>query len=75
MGSPFSMGLSGLATRNVVKYVKRFEVCGEFKDCELQEHAQVGRVPDNSMFMNTLVRVAIERMDKLQEFRHVEIDV
>ena len=69
MASPFSMGLSGLATRNVASYVKSFEVCGQWKEYELQQHASVGRVPDETMLMNSLVRVAVERMECLEEFR------
>lgn len=56
------MGLNGLVSRNVTGYVKKFEVCGEWKEHELQEHAKAGRVPEESMMMNTLVRVAVERM-------------
>lgn len=69
MASPFSMGLSGLVLRNVSGYVQDLEVCGEWKEHELQEHARVGRVPDESMMMNTLVRVAVEKMTVLDRFR------
>ena len=44
MGSPFSMGLNGLVSRDVSNYVRSFEVCGEWKEHELAEHAKVGRV-------------------------------
>jgi len=71
MASPFSMGLSGLVSRNVAGYVKTFEVCGEWKEYELEEHSRVGRVPDASMMLNSLVRVAIERMPVLQSFRYL----
>lgn len=64
------MGLNGLVSRNVAGYVKSFEVCGEWKEYELQEHARVGRVPDGSMMLNTLVRAAIERMAVLVSFRY-----
>ena len=69
MSSPFSMGLNGLVSRNVAEYVRRFGVCGEWKEHELEEYSKVGRVPDASMMMNTLVRVAIERMGALDSFR------
>lgn len=71
MASPFSMGLNGLVSRNISGYVKNFDVCGEWKEHELQEHARVGRVPDESMMMNTLVRVAVEKMIVLDSFRLV----
>ena len=70
MSSPFSMGLSGLVSRNVAGYVRRFEVCGEWAEHDLEEFAKVGRVPDGSMMLNTLVRVAIERIPELQKFRY-----
>ncbi len=65
------MGLNGLVSRNVSGYVKNFEVCGEWKEHEQQEHAKVGRVPDESMVLNTLVRVAVEKMTVLDSFRCV----
>ena len=69
MSSPLSMGLNGLVSRNVAGYVRNFEICGEWKEDELEEHAKVGRVPDGSMMLNTLVRIAIERMEILERFR------
>ena len=65
------MGLNGLATRNVTGYVRNFEICGNWKEHEPQEHAKAGRVPDESMMMNTLVRVAMEKMVVLESFRFV----
>ena len=70
MASPFSMGLNGLVSRNVAGYVKSFEVCGEWKEHALEEHARVGRVPDETMMLNSLVRVAIERMAVMDNFRY-----
>lgn len=70
MASPFTMGLNGLVSRNVAGYVKYFELYGEWKEYELQEHAKLGRVPDESMMLNTLVRVAVERMAVLDSFRY-----
>ncbi|KAL6721737.1 hypothetical protein ACLMJK_000842 [Lecanora helva] len=62
------MGLNGLVSRNVAGYVKNFELTGEWKEHEVQEHAKVGRVPDESMMLNSLVRVAVERMAVLDSF-------
>ena len=70
MACPFAMALNGLVTRNVAGYVKKFKVYGEWKDYEIEECARVGRVPDGSMLMNTLVRVAVERMAVLDDFRY-----
>ena len=63
------MGLNGLVSRNVAGYVRSFEICGEWKECELEEYAKVGRVPDGSMMLNILVKIAIERMEVLEKFR------
>ena len=64
------MGLNGLVSRNVAGYVKTFEVCGEWKEHALEEHARVGRVPDETMMLNSLVRVAVEKMMVLDSFRY-----
>lgn len=69
MASPFSMGLSGLVSRNVAGYVKSFRLYGDWKEYELQEHSKVGRVTDSSMMLCTLVRVAVEKMGVLKSFR------
>lgn len=69
MASPFSMGLNGLVSRNIAGYTKNFEIGGEWKEHELEEHSKVGRVPDESMMLNTLVRVAVEKMTVLDSFR------
>ena len=72
MASPFTMGLTGLVSRNVAGYVKEFKVCGEWKEYDLQECAKVGRVPDGSMMLNGLVRAAVERMTVMKSFRYVD---
>ena len=71
--SPFSMGLNGLLTRNVVGLVRSFGLTGKWKEHDLEEHARVGRVPDNSMMLNMGVRAAVDRMDKLESFRYLTI--
>lgn len=68
MASPFSMGLNGLVSRNVAKYVKKFRVGGGWKDHDGPEHSKVGRVTDASMNLSSLIRVAIERMAVLENF-------
>lgn len=35
-------------------------------------HTKVGRVPDGSMMINTLIRAAIDRMPSLETFRYLE---
>ncbi|KAL8860715.1 MAG: hypothetical protein Q9178_002745 [Gyalolechia marmorata] len=67
MGSPFVMGLNGLVLRNVAGYVRRLELVGEWKEDNLEECSKRGRVPDSSIILNTLVRVAIERATNLRD--------
>ena len=69
MGSPFSMGLNGLVSRNVAGYVRSFKLHGEWKEHESEEQSKVGRVSDESMMLNSLIRVAVERMAVLDSFR------
>lgn len=66
-GSPFSMGLNGLATRNYGTYVKHFSLQGASKERDIDE-VRAGRIPDDEMMMNIAVRAAIERMDNLRSF-------
>ena len=69
--SPFFMALNAIITRNVAGWVKKFKVYGEWRDNDLEECARVGRVPDNNMMLNTLVRAAIDRMPALESFTYV----
>jgi hypothetical protein len=69
-GSPFSMGLNALITRNVVGYVESFEVAGEWTDHGMEENARAGRVSDGGMMLALLIRAAIDRMTKLKSFRY-----
>lgn len=64
------MALNGLVSRNVAGYVRSFRVHGAWKEHEVQEHAQVGRVTDGSMMLGTLIRVAVEKMSVLCSFRY-----
>lgn len=68
--SPFAMGLNALVTRNVANYVRKFKVCGKWKDYDLEEYAKVGRVPDGSMMLNMLVRASLDRMSALDSFTY-----
>ncbi|KAL8949847.1 MAG: hypothetical protein Q9222_004087 [Ikaeria aurantiellina] len=61
------MGLNGLVLRNVVGYVKKLKIVGDFKEHDLDECSRKGRVPDSSMMLNTLVRVAVERATSLKD--------
>lgn len=67
--SPFAMGLNGLISRNLGGLVRSFKICGEWKEYDLEEFTRVGRIPDNSMMLNMVVRMAVEKMEKLESFR------
>lgn len=68
-GSPFSMALDGIVSRNVGGYVRDFRLLGDFQEKEKDQYEK-GRIPDNTMMLNIVVRAAIEKMDKLQTFRY-----
>ena len=68
-GSPFSMGLNGLVTRNYAGYVKRWKVEGDWREKDVEEFAK-GRIPDNSMMLNIAIRAALDRMTILESFRY-----
>ncbi|KAF2103089.1 hypothetical protein NA57DRAFT_33159 [Rhizodiscina lignyota] len=66
-GSPFSMGLNGLVTRNVAAYVRKWSVQGEWRERDVEEFSK-GRIPDNSMMLNIAIRAAMDRMAILESF-------
>ena len=66
-GSPFIMGLNGLVTKSHASLVKEFRLWGQWAELGVEDFAK-GRIPDNSMMLNTLVGVAIQRMLKLRSF-------
>lgn len=66
--SPFTMGLNAVITRPFATLVRSISLRGEWKERELEEHAQVGRVPDSSMLLNIAVRAAVDRMANLESF-------
>lgn len=66
--SPFTMALNAVITRPYAMLVRSFTLRGDWKDRELEEHAQVGRVPDSSMLLNIAVRAAVDRMTNLESF-------
>ena len=67
--SPFSMGLNALVTRNVSQLVRRLALQGIWKEHDLKEFSQVGRVPDDAMMLNIAVRAAVDRCTGLESFR------
>ncbi|KAF2140512.1 uncharacterized protein K452DRAFT_299264 [Aplosporella prunicola CBS 121167] len=67
-GSPFSMGLNGLVTKNVAHYVRSLRLVGHWRESDNDDFKK-GRVPDNSMMLNIAVRAAMDRMERLEEFQ------
>ncbi|EDN05875.1 conserved hypothetical protein [Histoplasma mississippiense (nom. inval.)] len=65
-GSPFSIALNAVVTRNVGGLVRSLTLRGEWRENELEEHARVGRVPDSSMMLNIVVRAAVDKMPGLE---------
>lgn len=66
-GSPFMLALNGLATKSHATVVKDFRVWGEWRELGQEDFAK-GRVPDNSMMLNMMLRTCVEKMTKLQSF-------
>lgn len=69
-GSPFSMALDGLVSRNTGGYVKEFRLEGAWKEVGLEDFEK-GRVPDNTMMLNIVVKAALDTMEKLESFWYV----
>jgi hypothetical protein len=62
------MGLDGLVSRPVASYVKGLTLTGNFNE-HRQDEFEKGRIPDNTMMLNIVIRAAIDRTDKLEKFR------
>ena len=66
-GSPFMLALNGLTTKSHAAVVKDFRVWGEWRELGQEDFAK-GRVPDNSMMLNMMLRMCVDRMSKLRSF-------
>jgi hypothetical protein len=62
------MALDGLVSRNTGGYVKSFWLLGQWKECGIEDFEK-GRVPDNTMMLNIVIKAALDKMDRLEEFR------
>lgn len=69
-GSPFAMGLNTLVSRSFTEYVQSFGVIGDWREHDLDDYKQ-GRVPDNSMVLQIVLRAALDRMKNLKTFAYV----
>lgn len=61
------MALDGLVSRNIGGYVKELSLEGAWKEVGFDEFEK-GRVPDNTMMLNIVVKAALENMEKLEAF-------
>ncbi|KAF2718100.1 hypothetical protein K431DRAFT_322657 [Polychaeton citri CBS 116435] len=66
-GSPFMMALNGLVVKEHGKLVQEMRLWGKWREVGVEEFG-LGRVPDNTMMLNSLLRVAVDRMSKLETF-------
>lgn len=66
-GSPFMMALNGLATKNYASVVQHWRLWGEWNEVGNEEYSK-GRVPDNSMLLNMMLRVCVDKMTRLRSF-------
>lgn len=62
------MAFDGLVSRNVGSFVKSLRLEGVWKENDVEDFNH-GRVPDNTMLLNIVIKAALEKMDKLQSFR------
>lgn len=67
--SPFAMALDTLATREVVQYVEKFALAGAFWDNRFEDSIGARPISDSAMLLATLVRVCLDRMSNVKEFR------
>ncbi|KAF2733893.1 hypothetical protein EJ04DRAFT_535219 [Polyplosphaeria fusca] len=71
-GSPFAMGLNTLVSRTFTDYVHSFRVVGEWSEHDTDAYNK-GRVPDNSMVLQVVMRAALDKMKNLHAF-HWELN-
>lgn len=64
-GSPFVMGLSGLASGNSAPLVKEFKVAGAWTEPEIDEYSK-GKIPDSTILLGIALRAAMDRMTHLR---------
>ncbi|CAK4035024.1 Hypothetical predicted protein [Lecanosticta acicola] len=66
-GSPFMMALDGLATKAHAALVRHLRIWGCWNELGIEDFAK-GRVPDNSMMLNIILRAATDKMTRLESF-------
>ncbi|KAE8849549.1 hypothetical protein PTNB73_10490 [Pyrenophora teres f. teres] len=66
-GSPFAIGLNTLVSRNFGDYIQSFRLRGEWREHDIDDYKH-GRVPDNSMVLQIVLRAALDKMKNLKTF-------
>nr|OQO32609.1 hypothetical protein B0A51_00173 [Rachicladosporium sp. CCFEE 5018] len=66
-GSPLMMALNGLVTGTQGAIVQRLRLWGQWQELGVEDFAK-GRVPENSMMLNILLRACVDKMPKLHDF-------
>lgn len=66
-GSPFMMALNGLSTKAHASLVRSLRIWGHWNELGIEDFAK-GRVPDNSMMLNIILRAATDKMTRLESF-------
>ncbi|KAI5205117.1 hypothetical protein E4T39_03141 [Aureobasidium subglaciale] len=66
-GSPFTMGLSGLASGNSAALVKEFTVTGAWSDPGVDEYSR-GKIPDSTILLGIALRASMDRMIHLKSY-------
>jgi hypothetical protein len=61
------MAMNGLVTKSHANLVQNFRVWGAWNETGADDFAK-GRVPDNTMMLNIVLRAAMDKMIKLQSF-------
>lgn len=61
------MGLNTLVSRSFTDYVQNFKLLGDWREHDKEDYKQ-GRVPDNSMVLQIVIRAALDRMKNLKAF-------
>jgi len=64
-GSPFVMGLTGLASGNSAALVKEFTVTGAWSEPGIDEYSR-GKIPDSTILLGIALRAAMDRMTHLR---------
>jgi hypothetical protein len=52
----------------VAGYVKSLSLLGDWREVDTEDYSK-GRVPDNTMILNVVIKAVLERTQRLETFR------